>query len=83
MSSFVGDLIPPEAVAKLRQKNPSTVRVADEDRGEVVQDSKLRIVHSKMHTLSSHLPSFCKYVNTLILDRSAAEQRVCFPQGYP
>ena len=62
VSSYSGDLIPPEAVMKLRQKNPTTVRVADEDRGDVVQDSPLRIKKDKikMALVSSHLGHFCK-----------------------
>ncbi len=63
-----GDLIPPEAVMKLRQKNPRTVRVADEDRGESVRDAdRLLIANSpiRMAAVSSHLSSFCKYVRVL------------------
>ena len=62
VSSYSGDLIPPEAVMKLRQKNPTTVRVADEDRGEVVQDSPLKIVNDRggMAVISSHLAHFCR-----------------------
>ena len=64
VSSFSGDLIPPEAVMKLRQKNPLTVRVADEDRGEVVQDSNLLLSPSpiRLASVSSHLASFCRLV---------------------
>ena len=64
VSSFSGDLIAPEAVMKLRQKNPLTVRIADEDRGEVVQDSNLLLSPSpiRLASVSSHLASFCKCV---------------------
>ena len=64
VSSFSGDLIPPEAVMKLRQKNPLTVRIADEDRGEVVQDSNLLLSPSpiRLASVSSHLASFCRLV---------------------
>jgi hypothetical protein len=31
ISFYTGDLIPPEAVMKLRQKHPGTIRVAEED----------------------------------------------------
>lgn len=62
VSSFSGDLIAPEAVMKLRQKNPLTVRIADEDRGEVVQDSNLLLSPSpiRLASVSSHLASFCR-----------------------
>ena len=47
---------------KLRQKNPRTVRIADEDRGEVVQDSNLLLSPSpiRLASVSSHLASFCR-----------------------
>ena len=41
VSAFSGDMIAPEAVMKLRQKHPGTVRVAESDEGQVVQDSPL------------------------------------------
>ena len=37
MSAYNGDLIPVEAVTKLRQKHPGTIRVAEENRGTTVQ----------------------------------------------
>ena len=43
VSSFNNDLISPEAVMKLRQKHPGTIRTADEDMGEIVQDSPLKV----------------------------------------
>ena len=51
---------------KLRQKNPLTVRIADEDRGEVVQDSNLLLSPSpiRLASVSSHLASFCRCVVT-------------------
>ena len=70
MSAFTGDLIPPEAVMKLRQKHPGTVRVAETDEGNVVQDSPLLVKMSTASqtppmanvkkSISSHLPSLCK-----------------------
>jgi hypothetical protein len=47
---------------KLRQKNPLTIRVADEDKGEVIQDSNLLLNPSpiRLAAVSSHLSSFCK-----------------------
>ncbi len=35
--------------------------MADEDRGEVVQDSPLRVAKEKFGTISTHLHSFCRY----------------------
>jgi len=70
VSAFTGDLIPPEAVMKLRQKHPGTVRVAETDEGNVVQDSPLLVKMSTASqsppmanvkkSISSHLPSLCK-----------------------
>ena len=37
VTAYTGDLIPTEAVTKLRQKHSATVRVAEEHRGTVVQ----------------------------------------------
>ena len=54
------DLIPPEAVTKLRQKHPGTVRVAEEWRGSSVADHPVNIVPTRAGHLSRHLPSLCK-----------------------
>lgn len=59
VSAFTGDLIPPEAVMKLRQKHPGTVRVAESDEGSVVQDSPLILVADRQSSISSHLPALC------------------------
>ncbi len=62
VSAFSNDLISPEAVMKLRQKHPGAIRVADEDMGEVVQDSPIRL-HAKLHMpglVSSHLSKMCR-----------------------
>jgi len=66
VSAFSGDMIAPEAVMKLRQKHPGTVRVAESDEGQVVQDSPL-VLRSWTNTpsfvkktVSSHLPSLCR-----------------------
>ena len=37
ISAYSDDMIPSEAVTKLRQKHPGTVRVAEEHRGNTVQ----------------------------------------------
>jgi len=49
-----------EAVMKLRQKNPDTIRVADEDLGDVVQDSPLVLNFQHSTEISSHLSALCK-----------------------
>lgn len=61
ISSFNNDLISPEAVMKLRQKHPGTVRIADEDMGEIVQDSPLKVgPRASALWISSHLPKMCR-----------------------
>merc|ERR1719411_1452914 len=62
VSAFTGDLIPPEAVMKLRQKHPGTVRVAEVDEGEVVQDSQhvFKYTKANAYRISSHLSALCK-----------------------
>ena len=62
VSSFNNDLISPEAVSKLRQKHPHAIRVADEDMGEIVQDSPLRIAKNQL--ISTHLGKSCKEAYT-------------------
>ena len=66
VSYFKGDLIPPEAVMKLRQKHPGALRTAEDDMGDIVQDLPLRITPSvsKLTAISSHLPSLCKDART-------------------
>ncbi|XP_040583430.1 out at first protein [Lepeophtheirus salmonis] len=61
VSSYGGDLIPPEAVMKLRQKHPATLRIAEQDNGEIVQDSSLSLKRSpaRLAALSTHLSQFC------------------------
>jgi hypothetical protein len=59
--AFNNDLISPEAVMKLRQKHPGTVRIADEDMGEIVQDSPLKVgPRASALWISSHLPKMCR-----------------------
>ena len=56
----VGDMIPPEAVTKLRQKHPGSVRVAEESRGRVVVDNSASLVISRAGALSEHVPQVCR-----------------------
>ena len=62
VSYFNGDLIPPEAVMKLRQKHPGALRTAEDDQGDIVQASPLSItpILPKLTAISSHLSSLCK-----------------------
>ncbi|CAG0912842.1 unnamed protein product [Notodromas monacha] len=60
----IPDVIPPEAMSKLRQKNPGTVRVPEDDKGlvETVMDVSLLpevLGPVDKHALSPHLPSLC------------------------
>ena len=55
-----GDMIPPEAVNKLRQKHPGAVRVAEESRGRVVIDNTATLNINKAQYLSSHIYHTCK-----------------------
>ena len=55
----VGDMIPPEAVTKLRQKHPGSVRLAEESRGRLVVDNSAALVVSRAGALSEHIPSLC------------------------
>ncbi|XP_076053004.1 BRICHOS-like domain-containing protein out at first [Oratosquilla oratoria] len=54
-----GDFISSDAMSKLRQKNPGTVRTPEEDRGteDIELDVSLDVQGSKM--LSSHIPVLC------------------------
>lgn len=61
ISSFNHDLISPEAVMKLRQKHPTAIRLADEDMGEIVQDSPIRIQPKSTLGISSHLSKMCRF----------------------
>ena len=66
VSYFNSDLIPPEAVMKLRQKHPGALRTAEDDQGEIVQECPLSISPSlpKLTAISSHLSSLCKDART-------------------
>ena len=54
------DMIPPEAMTKLRQKHPGTVRVAEESRGSSVLAHPVSLVPARAGHLSRHLPALCK-----------------------
>lgn len=56
----VGDMIPPEAVTKLRQKHPGSVRVAEESRGRLVVDNSASLVVTKAGVMSEHVPRVCR-----------------------
>jgi len=60
LSSSPPDIIPPEAVTKLRQKHPGTVRVAEENKGTSVVDNTVGLVVSRSGVLSNHLATMCK-----------------------
>ena len=66
VSYFNGDLIPPEAVMKLRQKRPGALRTAEDDQGDVIKESPLSITPDipKLTYISSHLSSLCKDART-------------------
>jgi len=60
VSPTSSDIIPPEAMTKLRQKHPGAVRVAEEGRGRVVVDNSASLIVNKAHSLSHHIPTLCK-----------------------
>ena len=66
VSYFNGDLIPPEAVMKLRQKHPGALRTAEDDQGDIIQESPLSLTSNlpKLAAISSHLSSLCKDART-------------------
>ena len=60
ITSFTNDLITPEAVMKLRQKNPGAVRTADDDLGETVIETSIRLQIRSYALISSHLSKMCR-----------------------
>jgi len=60
VTAYTGDLIPTEAVTKLRQKHSATVRVAEEHRGTVVQENPVSLFVVKAGVLSPHIPTLCR-----------------------
>lgn len=75
MAPSSSDLIPPEAVTKLRQKHPGTVRVAEEWRGAAVLELPVAVVPSRSGHLSRLLPQLCKEArDTTFASRALLEQ---------
>lgn len=60
VAAATADLIPPEAMTKLRQKHPGTVRIAEESRGSTVMEYPVNIIPSRSGHLSKHLPYLCR-----------------------
>lgn len=60
ISSYDGDLIPTEAVTKLRQRMQAAVRVAEEHRGNTVQENPILLDYKKMHHLSPLILNLCR-----------------------
>jgi len=60
VSPTSSDIIPPEAMTKLRQKHPGAIRVAEEGRGRLVVDNSVSIIVNRAQSLSNHIPSMCK-----------------------
>lgn len=60
VSAYNGDMIPAEAVTKLRQKHPGTVRIAEENRGTTVQDNPVRLNQTRFSSISGHLVDLCR-----------------------
>ena len=52
MATSSTDMIPPEAMTKLRQKHPGTVRVAEESRGSSVVAHPVSLVPARAGHLS-------------------------------
>lgn len=60
ISSYDGDLIPTEAVTKLRQRLQAAVRIAEEHRGNTVQENPILLDIKKMHHLSPLILNLCR-----------------------
>lgn len=60
VSKFNNDMISPEAVMKLRQKNPGAIRNADEDLGDFYLDTGIKLDPRSYSIVSSHLPKMCR-----------------------
>ncbi|CAL4204878.1 unnamed protein product [Meganyctiphanes norvegica] len=59
-----GDFISADAMSKLRQKNPGTVRTPEEDRGTEDFDLDLSVDVTTASSLSSHIPRLCGEAST-------------------
>lgn len=64
VSPGTGDMIPPEAVSKLRQKHTGVTRIAEESRGRVVIDHSASLIVNKAQHLSPHISALCKEAAT-------------------
>jgi len=64
LAPAAGDLISAEAVSKLRQKHPGSVRVAEESRGRVVVEHSLAVAPTRTASLSPHIPDLCREAAT-------------------
>jgi hypothetical protein len=53
------DFIAADAIAKLRQKNPNTVRTAEEDAGRDNSTFDYLVDPAKAHAISSHISPLC------------------------
>ncbi|XP_050541284.1 out at first protein isoform X2 [Daktulosphaira vitifoliae] len=56
---YPNEFISPDAMAKLRQKNPSTIRTSEEFKGIFNISVDLKIKPRESHDISSHISSFC------------------------
>lgn len=56
---FKVDFISSDAMSKLRQKNPGTVRVAEEDKGHVNYTMDLFLDVSESKDISKHIATLC------------------------
>ncbi|XP_026871669.2 out at first protein homolog [Electrophorus electricus] len=64
-----GDIIPSEAMARLRQKNPHVVRIAEEKRGMERMSMNVAVNLTLSWYLSSHIRNVCRDARDLILTR--------------
>lgn len=56
---FKMDFISSDAMSKLRQKNPGTIRVAEEDKGHTNYTMDLYLDVSQSNIISSHIIPLC------------------------
>ncbi|XP_020378768.2 out at first protein homolog [Rhincodon typus] len=65
------EMIPSESMAKLRQKNPRTVRVAEEQRGPEHLYMDVAVNYSKASHLSVHINSACAEATDAVYTRQS------------
>ncbi|XP_076867182.1 out at first protein homolog [Brachyhypopomus gauderio] len=70
-----GDIIPSEAMARLRQKNPHVVRIAEEKRGVERMSMDVAVNLTSSWHLSSHIRNICRDARDLVLTRQQDVQR--------